>query len=108
MQFQEAWFVLRDEATHKQHCDSLREDISGEASKECGVNRDSVLNELSYFHVCNGSLVPDIMHDVLEGALQYEVKLMLHHMIEVEGYFTLEGLNSRLENTELGYMECKD
>ena len=28
-------------------------------------------------------VVPDIMHDILEGALQYEVKLMLKNMIEV-------------------------
>ena len=36
---------------------------------------------MEYFHVCNGSLIPDIMHDVLEGALQYEVKLMLQFIL---------------------------
>ena len=51
-----------------------------------------------YFPVCNGGLVPDIMHDVLEGALEYEVKLMLAHMISEEKYFTLNQFNSRLEN----------
>ena len=61
-----------------------------------------------YFHVCNGGLVPDIMHDVLEGALEYEVKLMLAHMISQEKYFTLNQFNSRLEKMELGYMEAKD
>ena len=61
-----------------------------------------------YFPVCNGGLVPDIMHDVLEGALEYEVKLMLAHMISEEKYFTFNQFNSRLENMELGYMEAKD
>lgn len=42
-----------------------------------------------YFHVCNGGLLPDIMHDVLEGALQFEVKLMLKEMIKVDKIFSL-------------------
>ena len=76
--------------------------MSGKASKEYGINRDSILNQLSYFHVCHGSLVPDIMHDILEGVLQYEIKLMLQVMINREKYFTLTDFNSRLENLELG------
>lgn len=48
------------------------------------------------------------MHDVLEGALQYEVKLMLQFMINREGYFTLEIFNSHLVNLELGYMESNN
>lgn len=48
------------------------------------------------------------MHDVLEGALQYEVKLMLKVMVYDEKYFSLEVFNTRLVNTELGYMEAKD
>jgi hypothetical protein len=48
------------------------------------------------------------MHDVLEGALQYEVKLMLKTMVIDEQYFSIDVLNSRLMTTELGYMESKD
>lgn len=42
-----------------------------------------------YFHVCDGSLLPDIMHDLLEGALQYETKLLLKSLITEEKLFTL-------------------
>lgn len=48
------------------------------------------------------------MHDILEGALQYEIKLMLLMMIQDEGFFSLDVFNSRLMTTELGYMEVKD
>lgn len=48
------------------------------------------------------------MHDFLEGALQYEVKLMLAAMIQVDKYFTLNIFTSRLIATDLGYMEIKD
>lgn len=61
-----------------------------------------------YFHVCDGVLIPDVMHDLLEGALQYEVKLLLRHFIQTECYFSLDIFNSRLTNLELGYMETKD
>ena len=57
------------------------------------MNRNSVLNKLRYFHVCDGSLLPDIMHDLLEGVLQYEVKFMLNTMIYTEQYFSLSYLN---------------
>lgn len=62
----------------------------------------------SYFHVCEGGLVPDVMHDLLEGALQYEVKILIKEMTRVEEYFTLDLFNTRLTTTELGYMEVKD
>lgn len=96
--------------SHKSHCELVEgPSISGiNYSKEYGINHNSVLNTLSYFHVCNGGLVPDIMHDLLEGALQYEVKLMLRKFILDDGYFTLEHLNDKIENMELGYMESKD
>ena len=62
---------------------------------------------MAYFHVCDGSLLPDVMHDLLEGALQYEVELLLHYMIE-KCSLTVQELNSRLENVDLGYMEVKN
>ena len=66
------------------------------------VNGNLILNQLSYFHVqCNGGLLPYIMHDLLVGALQYEVKLLLQVMIE-HNYFTLEEFNSHLDHESQG------
>jgi len=52
-----------------------------------GNNHNSILNELTYFHVCDGSLLPDALHDILEGSLQYDVKLMLQVMVNKERYY---------------------
>ena len=101
-------FQIRDKATHEQNCKLVEEDLSGSASKEHGINRNSILNQLTHFHVCDGSLLPDIMHDLLEGVLQYEAKLMLQTFVNDKKYFTLEEFNSRLENLELGYTESKN
>lgn len=67
----------------------------------------SLLSELKYFDVVGGSLIPDIMHDVLEGLLQYEAKLMLRQFIYDDHYFTLDQLNQQIEAFELGYSEVK-
>ena len=61
-----------------------------------------------YFSVASGALLPDIMHDILEGVLQYEAKLLLRHLIYEEGCLTLEQLNSRISRMELGYMESSN
>jgi len=48
--------------------------------------------------VCGGGLLLDVMHDILEGALEYEMKLMmLQQFIYEEHYFTLEELNTRMD-----------
>ena len=49
------------------------------------ISHDSILNRITHFEVCNGFLVPDVMHDILEGVFQYEVKLMLQVMIDTKG-----------------------
>ncbi len=108
LQFQEDQFTLRDPASHDRYCQLVAGPSGSFYSKEYGINSLSVLNELTYFNVCSGGLLPDIMHDVLEGALQYEVKLMLKAFIFEDHYFTLDQLNTKLETMELGYMDAKD
>ena len=57
--------------------------------------------------MCDGSLIPDLLHDILEGMLQYEVKLLLQYFASFESYLTLDTPNSKLENAELGSAESK-
>ena len=60
-----------------------------------GLTNDSILNKSSYFHVTEG-LAPDIMHDILEGSLQYVLKVLINHLISSQ-VATLQQLNSRIE-----------
>lgn len=76
-------------------------------SKAYGINRRSVLNESHYYHVVGG-LPPDVMHDILEGVLQYEVKEMLKKYIKVEHHLTLEELNGRIARYDFGYYNDKN
>ena len=67
-----------------------------------------MVNELKHFHVAEGSMLPDVMHDLLEGLLPYEAKLLLQQMINGEKYFKLDVLNDASESMELGYMESSN
>ena len=97
IQFSESDFELRTIDDHLQHCDELETNV--EASTEYGVNRKSVLTQLQFFNLCSGALIPDIMHDVLEGVLQYEAKLVLAHIISHCRHIHL---NNMIESIELG------
>lgn len=44
-----------------------------------GIKRNSILNSLSYFSVSE-NFVFDIMHDILEGVAQYEMKLLFEYL----------------------------
>ena len=44
-----------------------------------GINFRSTLNQLDYFHVSSGTLLPDIFHDILEGIFPFQVKLLLKY-----------------------------
>lgn len=62
--------------------------------------RDSILNTSQYFYVVDG-LVPDIMHDILEGALQLQINLLIRQLIN-SSYFSLKVLNSRIGSFSYG------
>ena len=80
--------------THLQHCDLIEDDTTGELSS--GVNCCSTLLDLENFDMCSGTLLPDVMHDLLEGVLQHVIQLLLSYCIEEKKYFTLATLNEEL------------
>ena len=52
------------------------------------------MNGSAYFHVTEG-LVPDIMHDVIEGSLAFETKELLKHLI-AEHVINIDALNEAI------------
>lgn len=55
-----------------------------------------------------GGLPTDAMHDILEGALHYEMKEMLRDFIKAQGFFTLDELNGRLSKFDFRYYNDKN
>lgn len=65
--------------------------------------RDPILNQLQYFHTTEG-LVPDIMHDILEGVLPMCVKHLLSHLLQTS-VITVDELNRRIDTFNFGAVE---
>lgn len=80
---------------HADHCADLNGLLRSHIATTYGVTNDAILNSCSYFHILDG-LVPDIMHDILEGTLPLTTKLLLNHLIVDEQLFTLSTLNDRM------------
>lgn len=101
--FNESAFLLRERVSHLWECEELYDAESnwGETSKELGINYCFVLFELQHFNV--DILLPDVMHDLLEGTLQYETKLILQHVIW-QKFISFALFMKTLDGLELGYM----
>lgn len=68
-----------------------------------GVKEPCIWNDLPSFHIYE-NICCDIMHDIYEGILRYDMALIIQKLIQ-EKKFTLERLNSRIkyccyDNTE--------
>lgn len=68
------------------------------------MNRLSLLNEIPKFDLCQ-CLPHDIMHVILEGVLPRHIQFLLHNMIFVQHYFTLQQVNQQISNFPYGYSE---
>lgn len=87
---------------HIEQCTAIEED---DERSIYGINHRSLLLGLEYFDMCSGALIPDVMHDLLEGSLQHIIMIMNDYLIKEKKYFPLKYLNQRIEGMELGYME---
>ena len=83
-------FPIYSLSDHLNKLAKLEDDQDGSCSKEFGINSKSALLDLKFFDFCSGSLLPDVMHDVLEGALQYELKLLLKYCINDKQFFQVQ------------------
>ena len=60
-----------------------------------GIHKKPILNSSQFFHVVDG-LPPDIMHDILEVSLQYEVKELLKYLVRDKELITLDNFNRKI------------
>ena len=98
-------FVLRDTDSHNVH---VQESLDNTAAVSVsGVKRGCILNTLRYFHVTK-NVAPDIMHDMLEGVIPMEVKLVLYTFIYDDKFFKLDTLNNLLSSHNYGHCDKKN
>ena len=103
--FREADYELRTPEKHASHLQKFQESYT-QYSVEYGINSPSELETVPNFSVAQ-NIPHDIMHDLLEGVVPYEMKLLLKHLVGAK-YFSMSTLNDRLKRFDFGYSELSD
>ncbi|XP_035805853.1 uncharacterized protein LOC111571121 isoform X1 [Amphiprion ocellaris] len=96
--------IFRTKEIHAEHCAALHENPM--LSSTFGVKKTCLLNTLHFFHTSDNYAV-DIMHDLLEGVVQYELKLVFQYLVN-QKYLSLESLSQRIQTFNYGYIERKN
>ena len=108
--FKEELFALRTKASYNDECsrieNALNDNIKNNLRTIYGINERSILSELPGFDVTK-QLPQDIMHTILEGVLQYELRLLFLHYIS-NHQLKLEQINLAILNHDYGYSEVSD
>ena len=86
---------LRSAEEHEEQCEYLNGPLYNHFSVNFGINRRSIMEDVPGFSVAT-CMPHDIMHDLFEGAVPLELKLLMAHCVQC-GYFTIPELNSRME-----------
>ncbi|XP_033125438.1 uncharacterized protein LOC117123569 [Anneissia japonica] len=108
--FVEESFRLRTRQNYNRQCSEIEQASTKFVKKDLqtsyGINVRSALCELPTFDVTK-QLPQDIMHTLLEGTVQYEVRFVLLHFIQ-SGSITLNQINGAIANHAYGYSEVSD
>ncbi|XP_028418281.1 uncharacterized protein LOC114543534 [Dendronephthya gigantea] len=108
--FFEEDFTVRNKEMHDRHCQEIEtapnDVVKNDLTTTYGINHRSSLCDLQDFDI-SIQLPQDIMHTLLEGVVQYELRHILLHYI-TNNTFTLAQLNAAIANQEYGYSEVSD
>ncbi len=96
--------TLCNKALHAQHCNDLMADPT--LPSTFGVKRTCLLNDLQYFHVSDNYTV-DIMHDILEGVGQFELKLLFGYLSH-NNLISKTDVCNRIYSYNYGFVERKN
>ena len=108
--FRDSQFTSRNLEQYCQQCTDI-ETAPTEATKKdfettYGIVKRSLLSELCHFDITK-QLPQDLMHVLLEGSVQYEVRFILQHFFD-SGILTLRQLNNAFCQLSLGYHDEKN
>ena len=76
-------------------------DVALQDYTETGITENCSWNDVPSYH-CVENKNCEIMHDILEGALKYDICKILYYLIVVRCYFSLETLLERIDGFDYG------
>ena len=106
LQFHANEFISRNSNTHNEYINLIEED-GGHRSRHSttyGINSRSPLIRLTGFDITK-CLPYDIMHTIFEGVAMLHLQHLLHYLIDVKNFLSLEQLNVFIRSHKYGYSE---
>lgn len=94
--FSEDNCILRNSLLYEEHSRAAE----NSAQHVFGIKFRSILNDLQFFKLCD-SISVDIMHDILEGIIPYELNLFIDELLKLK-LISLPHLNERLHLYDFG------
>jgi len=79
---------------------NFEEDLLLNDFTRTGMKVNSLFNEIGYFHSVY-NYAPDIMHDILEGAAIWDLKLVLNHFIN-KNILKVSDISGRIKSFNYG------
>lgn len=108
--FYEEDFVMRSKESYDRQCREIEEapteQLKNDLGTTYGITKRSPLCDLGSFDVTK-QLPQDIMHTLLEGVVQYELRHILSLYLS-QAHFTLASLNAAIASHNYGYSEVAD
>ncbi|XP_044578609.1 uncharacterized protein LOC123261159 [Cotesia glomerata] len=98
--FDESDCILRTDENYKN-------DLLKNNPAETGITRPSVLSDIKSSNTID-LLTVDVMHDILEGILEYDLGLILNYFIKEAKFFSLDNFNDRIESLYYGPDEIRN
>lgn len=96
---------MRNRVQHAEHVRQVQENV--QARTLTGVKEDCCLNEARFFH-CTENLIFDVDHDLAQGIIPMEIRLVLKEFICVRRAFTAQDLNRRIRAYNYGPQDMKN
>ena len=95
--------TLSSKALHSEYCAAIQQNPA--LASTFGVKKTCPLNSLRLFHTSDNYAV-DIMHDLLEGVVQYELKLVFQYLIR--NFISRSSLSERITSFNFGFTPRKN
>ena len=103
-------FPLRSKISYDRECSEIEnaanDTVRNYLKITYGINKRSAFCSLPNFDITK-QLPQDIMHSLLEGNVQYEIRLMLLHFVTT-GLFTLQQINGSINSHTYGSSEMSN
>lgn len=96
---------LRTIEHHNQQIEKINDLTKIDFKATTGIDRYCALNDLQYFHMIS-SMVPDIMHDILEGTAPFLLKHLFEYFIS-EKVFSEKQINDKIQYFDYGRKKSK-